>query len=197
MTFVATDNFEAGQMAARKLAGLLKGKGQIAMLMHAPGSKSTTDREAGFQDEIQKEFPDIHIVAQQFSMSDRAKAMDVAENFLTAHPDLDGMFASAEPGSVGAARALKSRGVAGKVRLVAFDSSEDVVQYLKDGTIDAIVAQDPFRIGYEAVKTVVDKLKGGTPPKAIHLSATVVTKGDLDKPEIKTLLSQDVKKYLN
>ena len=197
LTFLATNNFQAGQMAARKLAALLNGKGQVAMLMHAPGSKSTLDREAGFEDAMQKEFPAMHIVARQFSMSDRAKAMAVAENFLTAQPDLDGMFASAEPGSVGAALALKSRGLAGKVKLVAFDAGEDLVRDLKDGSIDALVAQDPFRMGYEAVKTLVDKLHGANPPKVIDLSATVVTKSDLDKPEIKGLLFPDVRRYLN
>ncbi len=97
------------------------------MLMHAPGSKSTMDREAGFEDALRKDYPNIQIVARQFSMSDRSKAMAAVENFLTAQPDLDGIFASAEPGSVGAALALKSRGLAGKVRLVAFDAGEDLV----------------------------------------------------------------------
>ncbi|HTQ53449.1 MAG TPA: substrate-binding domain-containing protein [Bryobacteraceae bacterium] len=197
LTFLATNNYQAGEMAARKLGALLKGKGKIAMLMHAPGSKSTMDREAGFEECLTKNFPGIHIVARQFSMSDRAKAVDATENFLTAQPDLDGLFASAEPGSVGAALALKSRGVAGKVKLVAFDASDELVQDLRDGSIDALVAQDPFRMGYEAVKTLVNKLHGIDPPKEIDLSATVVTREDLEKPAIKALLFPDVKKYLN
>jgi ribose transport system substrate-binding protein len=196
MSYISTNNFQGGQMAARELAALLNGKGQIAMLMHAPGSKSTMDREAGFEDALRKEFPGVRVVARQYSMSDRAKAMAAAENFLTAQPDLDGIFASAEPGSVGAALALKSRGLAGKVKLVAFDASEELVQDLKDGSIDALVAQDPFRMGYQAVETLVEKLHGANPPKVIDLSATVVTKGDLDKPQIKSLLFPDVKKFL-
>ena len=197
LTYLATNNFQGGQMAARKLAELLHDKGKIAMLMHAPGSKSTMDREAGFEDCLSKEFPNVHIVARQFSMSDRAKAVAATENFLTAQPDLDGIFASAEPGSVGAALALKSRGVAGKVKLVAFDASEELVQDLKDGSIDALVAQDPFGMGYDAVKTLVDKLHGINPPKIMDLSATVVTRNDLDKAQIKTLLFPDLKRYLN
>jgi ribose transport system substrate-binding protein len=196
LTFLATNNYQAGQMAARTLAELLSGKGKIAMLMHAPGSKSTMDREAGFEDELSGKFPSVRIVARQFSMSDRAKAMAAVENFLTAQPDLDGLFASAEPGSVGGALALKSRGLAGKVKFVAFDASDDLVQDLKDGSIDALVAQDPFRMGFEAVQTLVEKLRGTDPPKMIDLSATVVTKGDLDKPPIKALLFPDLKQYL-
>ena len=197
MSYLATNNYQGGQMAARKLAALVNGKGKIGMLMHAPGSKSTMDREAGFEDVIRKEFPAIEIAARQYSMSERSKAMAAVENFLTAQPDLAGVFASAEPGSVGSALALKARGFAGTVKLVAFDASEDLVNDLRDGTIDALVAQDPFRMGYQAVKTLVDKLHGTDPPKVIDLSATVITKGDLEKPAIKALLFPDVRKYLN
>ena len=188
MTFVATNNYEAGRMAARKLAELIQSKGAVGMVMHAPGSASTMDREKGFQDAMAKEFPEIRIVARQFGMADRAKAMAAAENILTAHSGLSGLFASSEPSSVGTSQALKSRGLAGKVKFVAFDSSEGLIDDLKSGGIDALVAQDPFRIGYEAVKTVVDKLNGQTPPKRMDLSASVITKPDLDKPEIHKLL---------
>ncbi len=197
MTFVATNNYAAGQMAARKLAELLHGQGSIAMVLHVPGSNSTMDRERGFEETIAREFPHIQIVQKLYGMSDRSKAMAAAENILTAHPDLDGIFASTEPSSVGTSLALKSRHLDGKVKFVAFDAADSMVEDLKAGTIDALVAQDPFRIGYEAVKTLVDKLHGITPPKRIDLSAHVIVKADLEKPEIKLLLNPDVKKYLN
>jgi ribose transport system substrate-binding protein len=196
VSFVATNNYEGGQMAARKLGELLHGKGSVAMIQNAPGSASTMDRERGFHDAMAKEFPGIQIVAEQYSMSDRAKGMAAAENIFTAHPSLDGLFASSEPSSVGAAQAVKSRGLAGKVKFVGFDSSEGLVSDLEQGVIDALVAQDPFKIGYEAVKAVTDKLNGKTPPKRIDLSAVVITKADLEKPEIKQLLHPDLKKYL-
>jgi ribose transport system substrate-binding protein len=186
LTFVATNNYEGGQLAARK----------VAVVMNAPGSGSTMDREKGFEDVMAKEFPNIHIVARQFGMSDRAKARDAAENMLGAHPDLDGMFASAEPSSVGAALAIKARGLTDKVNLVAFDSTEGMIADLKNGAIDAMVVQDPFKMGYQAVKTQVDHLHGITPAKRIDLSARVITKPDLDKPDVKELLFPDLDKYL-
>ena len=196
MTFVATDNFAAGQAGGRKLAELIGGKGSVGMVMHAPGSFSTMDRERGFEDVITKEFPQIHIVAKQYSAGDRAKGLDVTENILTAHPDVAGIFASSEPCSVGAAQALKSRGLAGKIKLVAFDSSQGLIDDLEGGTIQALVAQDPFKMGYETVRTLVDKLNGKTPDKRMDLSAAVITKPDLAKPEIHALLYPDLKKYL-
>jgi ribose transport system substrate-binding protein len=196
LTFVATNNYEGGQLGARKLAELIHNKGKVAVVMNAPGSGSTMDREKGFEDVMAKEFPNIKIVARQFGMSDRAKARDAAENMLGAHPDLDGMFASAEPSSVGAALAIKARGLTDKVNLVAFDSTQGMIEDLKNGAIDSMVVQDPFRMGYQAVKTQVDHLHGITPPKRIDLSARVITKPDLDKPDVKELLFPDLDKYL-
>jgi ribose transport system substrate-binding protein len=196
MTFVATDNYQAGQLAGREMARLLADRGPVAMVMNAPGSASTTDRERGFEDVLRGEFPNMQIVARQFSMSDRSKGRAAAENILTAHPDLAGIFTSSELSSTGAALALKSRGLAGKVKLVAFDASEDMIEDLKGGVIDALVVQDPFQMGFEAVKTLVDKLRGETPPKKIDMPARVVHKTDLDTPEIHQLLYRDLKKYL-
>lgn len=194
MSFLATNNYEAGQMAGRALARLLNGNGKVAMLLHAPGSGSTMDRERGFEDVLKAEFPGIRIAASQFGQSDRSKAMAATENILTAHPDIDGIFASSEPSSTGVSLALKSRGLAGKVHLVAFDSSDGMVDDLKAGVIAAMVVQDPFRMGHDAVKTLVDKLNGQTPPKRIDLSARVIVKADLDHVEVQRLLSPTPKK---
>ena len=195
-TFLATDNFGAGKMAARRLGELLHGKGTVGEIQHSPGSQSTGERERGFESVMAAEFPKIQIVARQYSMSDRAKGMTVTENILTANPHLDGLFASSEPSSVGAAQALKARGLNGRIRFVAFDSSQGLVDSLADGTIDALVAQDPFRIGFEAVGTLAEKLNGGQPSKLVALPATVISKADLQKPEVHALLFPDLKKYL-
>jgi len=194
LTFIATDNYEAGRMGARELAKLLNGKGSVAIIMHAPGSQSTMDRESGFEDVLKNEYPAIHVVARQYGQSDRSKAMAATENILTAHPSLDGMFASSEPSSVGASLAIKSRGLGGKIKFVAFDSSEGMIADLKAGVIDAMVVQDPFRMGFEAVQSLVDKLNGKTPPKRIDLPAHVIEKQDLDNPEVKELLFSGVTK---
>lgn len=189
VSYVATDNIEAGRIGARKLAELIGGKGKVGIVMNAPGSASTMDREQGFTETIQKEFPNIRIVGQQYGMSDRARARAAAENILTANPDIDGLFASAEPSSTGAASAINARELTNKVTLVAFDSSDSMVQDLRLGVIDAMVVQDPQRMGYEAVKTLVDKLAGKTPPKRLDLNAITVEKKDLNEPQVKRLLN--------
>ncbi|MCC7500010.1 MAG: substrate-binding domain-containing protein [Bryobacterales bacterium] len=189
LTFVSTNNYEAGRMAAERMASLLGGKGKIGVLLHAPGSFSTMDRERGFADALREKHPGLRIVASQYGLADRAKAVASAENILTAHPDLDGFFASSEPSASGVSLALAARGLGGKVKFVAFDSSDTMIADLRRGLISATVVQDPFRIGYEAVRTLSEKLRGGTPPKRIDLDARVISKDDLTRPDIIKLLA--------
>ena len=182
--------------AARKLGEILNGKGKIAMVKMVPGSSSTMERERGFEDTLAKDFPEIRKVAEQYCMSDRARALTVSENMLTANPDLDALFASAEPATVGASQALKARDLSHKVKFVGFDSSDTIEEDLKAGVIDALVVQDPFNIGYAAVKTIVAKLNGETPTKRIDSPAHVVTRENLSDPEIDKVLHPDLKQYL-
>lgn len=189
VTFVATDNYGAGRTAARKLAELLGNKGDIAVIMQRPGGQSTTEREKGFDDTMRKEFPAIRIVASQFGMGDPAKSRSAAENILTAHPKLDGIFASAEASSIGAIQAIKSRDLSGKIKLVGFDFSDSHRQALEQGIMNATIVQDTYHIGYEAVRSLVMKLNHQTPPKRIDLPGRVVTKADLSNPELRKLLS--------
>jgi ribose transport system substrate-binding protein len=135
-----------------------------------------------------REFPAVQIAGRQYGMADRAKARDAAEDILTAHPDLDGMFASAESNSIGAVQAIKARGLSGKVKLVTFDSSDMHVDALKDGTIDLMLVQDPYRIGYEAVGSLVNKLGGQTPAQQIALEVHEIRRSDLEKPDVQALL---------
>jgi len=172
-SFVATNNYEGGALGARALGRAMNGAGEVGLMAHQPGSNSTMERERGFEETLAKEFPKIEIVARQFSMSDRAKALAAAENMLAARPKLGGMFASAEPGSVGALKAIQNRGLAGKVKLVTFDSSEPLVAGCAEKAVAAMVLQDPFRIGYQSVETLVNKLDGASVPKRIDLAPKV------------------------
>lgn len=193
VSFVATDNYAGGQMAARRLAQLLGGQGKVAVIAVTPGSASTSERERGFKDILEKQFPGIHIVALQYGMADRARSLAVTEDILTAHPDLGGIFASNESSAVGAAQALKSRNLGGKVRLVGFDSSPNLIDDLRGGTIDSLVIQNPYRMGYEAVKTLVNYLQKKTPAKRIDSGATLVTRDNMDTPEVQKLLNPPLK----
>lgn len=188
VSFVATGNREAGVAAARRLAKLVDGKGKVAMVMHKPGGLSTVLREQAFLETMKQEFPAITVAAGQYGMADFAKSRAAAENILTAHPDLAGIFATSEASSLGSIQALRSRGRNGKVKLITFDNSDTHIAALKDGTIHVMMVQDSFQIGYHAVRALVLKLLGETPRKQIDLPARQIELRELDQPGVKTLL---------
>ena len=94
---------------------------------------------------------------------------------MTAHAGLDGIFASSEASSIGAIQAIRSRGLGGKLKLVTFDDSEMHREALKDGVVNLMLVQDPVRLGYEAVKALVEHLRGGKPKKRLDLPVREIT----------------------
>jgi ribose transport system substrate-binding protein len=195
LCYVATNNLEAGRMAARRMGEILGGKGKVGVVGFMAGSASTMQREEGFTSEMRAKFPAIEITGVMFGMADRAKAMAVAENMLTAHADLAGIYADNESSAEGALQAVKSRGASG-VKLVMMDASETLLAALRGGAVDSIVVQNPFRMGYESTRAIGMKLRGETPPKLQDSGATLVLKENLDTPEIKQLLFPDIQQYL-
>ncbi|MBV9760016.1 MAG: substrate-binding domain-containing protein [Acidobacteriaceae bacterium] len=188
VSFIATDNYAAGCTAARTLAHLIGTRGAVAMVMQKPGGTSTVLRERGFEATIAKEFPNVRIAAREFGMADPERSRAAAEDILTANPELAGMFASSEAASLGSIQAIRNRGIAGKLKLVTFDFSKTHVEALRDGTSNAMLVQNPFRLGYEAVKSLDEKLSGRTPPRRMELPARVILKDDLEKPDVRALL---------
>ena len=195
LCYVATDNLEAGRMAARRMGEILGGKGKVGVVGFMPGSASTMQREDGFTGEIRAKFPAIQLVGVQFGMADRAKSMTVAENMLTAHPDLAGLYADNESSADGALQAVKTRG-SRNVKLVVMDASESLLAALRSGAVDSIVVQNPFRMGYESTKAIGLKLRGETPTRLQDSGATLVRKQDLDREDIRALLFPDIQHYL-
>src|SRR6185312_2004321 len=196
ITFIATDNLESGRIAARRMGELLDGKGKVSVIGFEAGSASTMDRERGFAEEMQSKFPGIELLGVQFGNADRARAMSLTENVLTANPDLAGIFADNESSSVGAVQAVKARGNH-RVKIVAYDASDQLISDLKDGWIDSLLVQNPFKMGYESVKAIALKLHGGTPVARVDSGVTLVKREDMDKPEIHALLFPDIQKYLH
>ncbi|MEW6357862.1 MAG: substrate-binding domain-containing protein [Planctomycetota bacterium] len=196
VSFVATDNYRGGVEGAEAMAKLLNGKGSIAVVKYAPGSASTTQRESGFMETIQKKYPDIKIADAQYAGTTVSKALGVAEDILTKNPSLDGVFACNESTAVGTVQAIKARNLVGKIRMVGFDCSPQLQEALRTKVLDALVVQNPFKMGYEGVKTIVDLKGGKTPPKRIDTGVTVVTRENLDTPEVQALVNPDLDKWL-
>ena len=188
VTFAATDNYQRGVIAARRMGEILNGKGKVLVLKYAPGSASTEERERGFFDTIAKEFPDIKIIDSKHGMDTVETSLQAAEDLLTRHTEVDGFYACNETTAVGTLQALTSAGRTG-IKFVGFDAGETLMGGLKQGIIDSLVVQDPFKMGYEGVKAVVDALNGRTVPKRIDTGVELVTLQRLEEPAIKQLLN--------
>lgn len=187
-SFIATDNVAAAKLAAQELARRLNRQGKVAILSFMKGAGTSDQREQGFLEGL-KEFPAMQVVATEETKSDSAQARDKMETLLTAHPDLAGVFASNEPNVVGAAPVLEERKMIGRVKLVGFDASLPEIDYLKKGVVQALVVQDPFRMGYEGVKAIANIVRGVEwPAERIDTGARVVTAENLNAPDIQKLL---------
>lgn len=186
-SFVATDNMAGARKAAEVLAGLIGKKGEVGLIPFVKGAATSNMREDGFKREIAK-CKSIKLVSVLYSNSDIMQGIRATEDMLTAHPKLAGIFTANEGGAVGAARALDLRRLGGKVKLVAFDAAQAEINALEKGTIQALVVQNPYRMGYEGVKAAVRVLRGGRVPRRIDTGVTVVTKANLNDPEIQKLL---------
>jgi ribose transport system substrate-binding protein len=201
VSFVATDNYKGGQMAGREMARLLNGKGRVVVLRYQEGSASTTNREKGFLDEIARH-PGIRVVsANQYGGATTESAYRASENLLAplkkgGRLDLDGIFCPNESTTFGMLRALQDSKLAGTVRFIGFDSSEKLVQALEAGQIDALVLQDPFKMGYLGVRTLVDHLNGKKVPRRVDTGVTLVTRKNMSSPEIQQLLKPDLERWL-
>lgn len=189
VSFAATDNYQGGAIAAKRLAEILGGEGKVIVVKFIPNSASTDARVAGFMETISKDFPEIEIIDDQYGMGTVETALAVTEDMLTKNSKLDGLFACNASTSTAAAQALKSQKRAGKVKMVGFDAEPTLIDNLRDGTIDALVVQDPVKMGYIGVKTIVAKLNGEEVSKQIDTGVWLVKKDDLENEEVKVLLS--------
>lgn len=192
-SFVATDNKAAGAMDGQKLGELLGGKGKVIMMRYVEGSASTANREEGFLEAIKK-FPGIEVVSDnQYGGATVESAQATAETLINRFKtgdkfSVDGIFCPNESSTFGMLRALQEAGLAGKVKFVGFDSSQPLIEALKAGTIDALVVQNPNKMGYLAVETLVKHLKGETVEARIDTGATVVTKDNMEEPDVAALI---------
>ena len=203
VSFVATDNEVGGRLGGEKLAALLGGKGRVILLRYAEGSDSTTKREEGFLTAMRAN-PGIEIVSSnQYAGADVEGAYKKGEAILSQHkrPDgslnIDGIFCANESSTFGMLRVLQDNGWAGKVRFVGFDASDSLVKALTAGHIDALVVQDPMRMGYLGVKTIVSHIKGEKVERRIDTGVRVVSKADMELPEVKELLKPDLDRWLH
>jgi ribose transport system substrate-binding protein len=200
VSFVATDNRAAGRLAVEKLGALLAGKGKVVVLRYQEGSASTHNREEGFLEAIRK-FPDIEVTSQnQYGGATTESAFAASENLLIAQSaakgQLQGVFCPNESTTFGMLLALEKAGLAGKLRFIGFDSSAKLIEGVRSSKLDGLVLQNPFNMGYLAVKTLVAHLEKQKVESRIDTGASLIEKANMEQPDMKALLSPPLAEWL-
>ena len=196
-SFVATNNEKGGELAGERLASVLNGKGKIIVLAYAQGSASTEDREKGFLTAMKK-YPGITVLSSnQYGGPTTDTAAKTSQNLIARFgTQLDGVFASNETNTRGMRLALKDANLLKKVKFVGFDAAADLVEALKSGEIQGLVVQNPFKMGYMGVTTLVDVIQGKQVPKNVDTGVGVITADNVEKPENREILYPPLDQYL-
>lgn len=198
ISFIATDNYKGGQLGAKRLAELLHDKGKAILVKYQVGSASTEEREAGFLDEIAKH-PGITLIStNQYAGATRETAYQTSQTVLTRlGREVDGIFMPNETATVGMMLALRDiHRDGGAVKLVGFDAGSQLIEGLKRGDVQGLAVQSPVKMGYLSVMTLVNYIEKRPIEKKVDTGVAMVTKENMDTPEMKELIEPPIEKYL-
>ena len=192
-SFLTTDNVQGGRAAADALAEGIKAKtgkaeGNVAVINSLPGVGSLDQRVQGFKEELKK-YPGLKLTQDKVADGQATTGLNITTDLITADPTLVGIFADNLIMGQGAGQAVAENKLGDKLALVAFDSDPKLVGYLQDGTIYALIVQDPFRMGYDGVKTALAASKGEKVPATVDTGVNVITKANMTTARSQELLN--------
>ncbi|MDX8530698.1 ABC transporter substrate-binding protein [Mesorhizobium sp. VK25A] len=198
-SFLTTDNVQGGRVAADGLAAAIgaanggKVEGKVALITALPGAGSLEQRKQGFIEQIKAKYPGLQLVADKYADGQATTGLNIATDLITANPDLKGIFASNLIMAQGVGQAIAENNLGGKVALIGFDSDEKLIKFLNDGVISGLVVQDPYRMGYDGIKTALAASKGEKVEANVDTGANLVTKANMKDPKIDALLNPKLK----
>src|SRR3984957_4190084 len=197
-SFLTTDNVQGGRIAADGLGQAItekygKAEGDVALITSLPGVGSLDQRAKGFKEELAAKYPGLKLVADKVADGQATTGLNIMTDLITANPNLRGVFASNLIMAQGAGQAIAENKVADKIKLVGFDSDDKLIKLLSDGNIAALVVQDPFRMGYDGIKTALAASKGEQVPAKVDTGANLITKENMNSPRSQELLNPKIK----
>jgi len=178
-TYVGTDNYQGGRLAGEFLVRTIEGTAQVGLITGIPGEETHAGRKRGFQEALAAQ-PRLQVVTEQPANSERALAMNVMENMLTARPGLAAVFATSDQMALGALEAIQARRSPARVRLVSFDAGREVLNLIRQGKIDAVVAQRPFQMGLRGVEAALRAITGQKVEPVIDTGTALITRQNVD-----------------
>lgn len=181
-----TDNLAAAGLAADKMAALIGGEGDVALVVHDQTSRTGIDRRDGFVNRIKSNHPKIKIVSIQYGGGDQLKSTEITKSILQANPQLKGIFGANEGSAIGVLNGAKETGR--KIIVIGYDSGKQQKAAIRDGSMAGAITQNPVGIGYKTVEAAVKALKGETLPKIIDTGFFFYDKATIDDPKIAAVL---------
>ncbi|KAA0691415.1 ABC transporter substrate-binding protein [Neorhizobium sp. P12A] len=197
-SFLTTDNVQGGRIAADGLAAAVKAatgkeEGEIAVITSLPGVGSLDQRHQGFMEEIKAKYPGFKVVADKYADGQATTGLNMMTDLITANPNLVGVFASNLIMAQGVGQAIAENKLGDKIKVIGFDSDDKTIGFLKNGALAGLVVQDPYRMGYDGVKTALAVSKGESVQANVDTGANLVTKANMSDPKIDALINPKVK----
>lgn len=185
--YIATNNFSAGENLAKKAIEVAGESSLIAIINSDKKTTNFIDRENGLMDMLSK-YPYVKVAATKYNILGIEGAAAAAENIITQNKFIDAIVALDSESSIGAAQIIDRMGLAGKIKVIAFDSEVEEINYLEEGKIQVTVVQSPFSMGYLSVKNAVLELQGKKIPKYIDTGLTVIDRENMYLPANEKIL---------
>lgn len=179
-TYIGTDNYAAGQMAARAALERVEGELKVGIINYDISSANGQERQRGAAD-IFQESGRAELVAVINTLAEAGQAQEDTAALLKRHPEINVLLAFNEPTSVGAAEAVENLGLSEQVFLVGFDSNVITIDGLQEGAVDALVVQNPYAMGYLGVESAYKLLSGqsGELEQTVDTSTQIVDRENL------------------
>jgi len=188
-TYIGTDNYAAGQMAAQAALKGVAGPLRVGIVNYDEGTANGQEREKGAVDAMD-ESGRARIIAVVTTLTDAGHAQRDTARLLREHPEINVLLAFNEPTSVGAARAVEELGRSDGLFFVGFDSNVVTIDGLQDGWVDALIVQNPYAMGYLGVERAYQLLTGegdGLEP-VLDTSTQIVDRENLFTPDVQKVL---------
>jgi ribose transport system substrate-binding protein len=182
---ITSDNAQGGRLAADQLAKQIGGKGVVSVITVKAGTSTTDARVQGFVQEMKAKYPNITLLSTHYDDTDSTTvAAQQIGGDISAHHNLSGVFAANVITAEGAATAVKSAGMSGKVKVATFDADPTQMTMLSNGTIQLAIAQAPALEGQDAVIQAMNALTGKPVTKNILTPLVAITKANMNSPNV-------------
>jgi ribose transport system substrate-binding protein len=191
-SLVATDEVQAGRVAADALASAITRtyadtEGNVAIITASPGDRRNQSAK-GFKEQVAKNYRALSVLPDKVADAQEATGLSIMKELTAADRNLRGVFVLNAVMAVGASQVIYNKSSGDKVNYVIFGSDDKLVKSLQDGAISALVVQDPFRIGYEGVKTALAASMGDKVPASIDTGVNLITKANMKSARSQGLL---------